>query len=245
MKSLRLAGPKIIGGGFESLDRIPNLESLSIEGGRGEWKEPLRLGTPSKLKILRLANIDLRNGNVESLNQIQSLEDLSLWNVAVDRAFIRQLKDLPRLKVLKIRSAGDPLDDYADVIALFPALETLHLSDGGNSGRSKWATGQSMEKLSRSNTLQEVSLFVVNIGDQGVRALAKLPRLKRLKLFDVGLTESVLPFLSDIQTLEEISLSSPTLTRAGKPQRVMIEMRERLAKKNVQMFFTWGWGAIW
>jgi hypothetical protein len=246
LKSLRLSGPKIIGAGFESLDRIPNLESLSIEGGRGEWKEPLRLGAPSKLKILRLANIDLRHGNIESLNQIQSLEELSLWNVALDRAFIRQLKDLPRLKVLKIRSAGDPLDDYADVIASLPALETLHLSDGGNSGESKWATGQSMEKLARSRSIEEVSLFGVNVGNQGVCAIAKLPGLKRLRIYDVGMTDSVLPFLSEVPTIEEISLYSPALMPGMRPTGPLVEMRERLAKKKIQLTFTPGWGGgIW
>jgi len=246
LKSLKISGAKMFGGGFESISRIPNLESLSIEGGRGEWKEPLSFGPANKLKSLRLANLDLAGDGTKDMDQLQALEELRLWNVRIDAAFLRAMSRIPRLKAVKIQSSDGSFEEYAEILAEFPSLTTLYVADQSNSEDKRWITKRVMEKLSRSKTIEELGVYHGRVGDDGLRFIAMIPKLRILKLIDVGLTEESIPVFVGIKSLEELVLYDARLTPRTRLQfQPNAELKAQLEKRNVKLSFNFGWGAFW
>lgn len=77
------------------------------------------------------------------------------------------------------------------------------------------AIGKPFGPLTDENLAQVTRLTLVNIGDEGILELTKIPSLEQLSLVSDQLTDNGLAYLTQISSLVHLTLSSPVVTAAG------------------------------
>ena len=245
LKSLRLSGGSWGGEGMAQLANFPALEHLSLEGAARDWKEPLQLGACRRLKSLRLVNFTAKPDDLQELELLVSLEELSLTMAHLEPHHFDSLKKLPKLKSLRIAGGVGSLDDCAAIIGSMPALESLAIADHSNMEPSKWLTVVGLGRIAASQSIRELEIYGAAVGDEGVKAIAKMTRIKNLTLNRVGATEASFDSIRKIEGLEQLSIYEPVWQGKGIPQSALAKLREELARKKVMMTFGWGAGGYW
>jgi Leucine-rich repeat (LRR) protein len=209
------------------------LQKLSLRGTDVTDISLPYLAKLTALKTLDLSHTMLGDVGIESLPALAELEDLNLGATRITGINLNFLKLLPKLKKLNFngiqrRNGGlcwSPLltDLDLETIAMLSDLEELSLGMGlglgklGERGRGESAcrlgggikvTDLGLAKLARLKKLRLLDISGAQITPTGLKVLESLPRLERLNLWNCkNLNDSAAPVLAAIPSLTYLDLS--------------------------------------
>jgi internalin A len=209
------------------------------------------IGELSALKSLDISFTQISDVGLEHLASLAQLEELNLGGNKISGASLHVLKLLPKLKKLSFygiqrRNAGwcwAPVvtDLEMDTISLLGGLEDLNIGFGVALGTPRpddlgpadgeaecriaggtRVTDLGLSKLTALKKLRVLDLSGAPITGGGVKALAALPNLQRLSLWNVkGLDDAAAASLEGLRSLTSLDLSNTavgddTLARLAK-----------------------------
>lgn len=217
----------------DSIYALRYLEDLLIDGGEIDKAVPLRFDRMTHLKRLTLFNIRLSANETASISQLGNLQSLVLESCTVeDTAFscFTKLHKLERLFFSGTNTHGYELA----LIGRLENLRELSLSDNA-------ITDEGLEALEEMRYLQKLylpgsgikgnglmyvdaaplewlDLQLSQVDDDGVSTIARcFPKLKYLNLTGTPISDSCVPHLLQLDSLEVLSISltniSPTATK--------------------------------
>ncbi len=190
------------------------------------------------LRVLDLSHTMLGDVGLESLPNLTELEILDLGATRITGINLPTLKLLPKLRVLKLkgiqrRNGGvcwtpTILDRDMDSITLLTNLEELNLGAGLGLGAALPPGGRSetnctltggirisdagLKKLTKLRNLKSLELSGAPITANGLNALADLPRLERLSLWNCKqLDDSAALILAKLTNLQTLDLTATNL----------------------------------
>lgn len=180
--------------GREALASLPGVRRVGLKPSPSGWR----------LDDLKSALKDLQGASLEILALEHCVEGLPAKCVA-------PLESLPSLRELSVsRTCLDQIDFAA--LARLRGLRTLEL-DGRLRRvgmKADWLTG--IEAVEGLDSLHLVNAF---LPDEGLSALAALPRLRRLTLDGSSLTDAAVPRLAALPALETLSAERTGITPAA------------------------------
>jgi len=178
---------------LDAVGRMANLRYLRLRGPAKGWA---KLAGCTLLEEAHLIDVDIANlkrwnfwqrlrvftisgRGVKSLSGLENLagvEMLTLLNTRTNA--LTPLRELPRLASLTLRMPAAGLD--LESIAQVPGLRFLEIDDASNSDSDMFRI-PTLKPLDKAATLEEI-LFRCTIEDRDLTPLAKLPRLRKVKL---------------------------------------------------------------
>jgi Leucine-rich repeat (LRR) protein len=224
--------------GLAHLRSISSLERLNLEGTRISDSGMSSLAALSNLVSLNLRSTLITDGAVEQLEILARLEELSIganrfagWGLV----HLQALRRLRHLDLSGVQLTDDGIWSVAltdlniGAIATLKNLESLNLAateltgvakipDGGmRESNTIRITDLGIEKLGDLTNLKRLEIARARIGERGLRALARLPRLESLGLgYTQGLDESAAAVLAEMKHLSILDLSGVSLTELAK-----------------------------
>jgi internalin A len=196
----------------------------------------------SHLRSLDISFTQVSDVGMEHLAELSELEELNVGGNKISGVGLHVLKLLPKLKKLSFygiqrRNAGwcwAPVvtDQELDTISLLAGLEDLNLGLGVALGTPRptdlgpadgeaecrvaggtRVTDLGLTKLARLKKLQHLDLSGSAITPAGVKALASLPELRRLSLWNVKtIDDSAAAQLAALGSLTSLDLSNTTVS---------------------------------
>ncbi|MCA9153169.1 MAG: hypothetical protein KDA38_00215 [Planctomycetales bacterium] len=171
------------------------------------------LQADERMQVLRFHG--LTNGEqlekLAGLSNLRSLDVQQAWLHRGDWSALGEMKQLRHLDLAGSRLGDDAIVGLAD----FEQLVQLNLSGTqiGNRG---------LEAISRIESLEELLMYRYHysdggpwINDEGIRHLAAMPRLRKLHMVAVQITDASAESLVQIASLEDLDLRETSLTDAG------------------------------
>jgi hypothetical protein len=134
------------------------------------------------------------------IRRFTQVDVVTLEGNEFDAAELVHLQDLPRLNRLRLRVAASA--DLMGQLAKLQRLERLDLS-GYRVGRQRMAP-EACDPLESLVRLQTFSAAVTGMQDRHLVFLKNCPRLRRVYLWDLGVTGETLANLSEAPGLEEL-----------------------------------------
>jgi len=201
LKELMIAGNGFTDGGIEMLARLPNLETLNI-GRPGLNDETLkRLAELPKLRELAWMygkDVSVTMSALSALNALAGLESLSASEVRQDNEGL-DLSGLRNLKTLRIEMQYRTTRVGDEIVHSSDALQDSDLAC-----------------LSGLTKLEDLTLGGPGVGDEGMRHLAPLVRLKYLQIGGgPNLTDDGLKHLAHMHRLDSLNISDGRITDRG------------------------------
>jgi internalin A len=197
---LSLAHTKVSAKGLATLKSWKHLSSLKLKGGRPGNDDLSGITALTGIQRLELSGAGLDTARLAALRNLTSLESLSFGSEELTEL---QLADLPALPALRrLQFAAKQLTDKAVPQFLrFPRLRRLNLSN------SK-ITDQGLEKLSAMNELEILVLDgCKGVTNDGMLAVATLPKLQHLSITDSGVHGAGLKLLASARNLKHVTLA--------------------------------------
>lgn len=205
---------------LEALSAIPALESLTI--GRLTAAMFPTLRKFRSLKKLQVLASETTSSDLEALGTLTSLEEVYVGAPLTEGLF-KALAGLPNLKRWHVSSA--PLSEEAlESLGMMKSIEKLTLSSpalddaildralsAGALKRVKqldvrYCEGFTGTSLAGMPELEELELCKCNVYSDGLKALAKLPKLRKLRFEPVRAREEFVHLIGQIKTLKRIEL---------------------------------------
>ena len=160
----------------------------------------------AKMKNLQCLDLAVSRFPAEFLSQLDSLTELrriDLSRTAAGLVLRTDAKWLSRIESLHLRDAKLTGEELKGISKRVPALRILDLS--GNP-----LSSVAVSPLAECVTLEELTLARTEVSAEALRALAKLPALRRLDLRGTGLREADVSFLKKSRpSLKVLVDSSP------------------------------------
>ena len=231
--------PKLFDVNAETLERIVDqarIEKLYVSGVAKDVT-PIHLSKIGKLKNLEslsLVGIKVRDDWLSSLVDLKKLEYLSLWDTGVTGSGFASLNKLQNLRAVHlycdVRQNASAPPELSSLCTL-PALESLQIGGPsfGNENIEPLRKCKSLKKLrlwgggftddstaTEIGQLQELIELTLSencvVTDVGASALAKLPRLQKLRVGGF-VTKAGAMELADIPSLRSLSIYSSPLSK--------------------------------
>lgn len=160
---------------------------------------PVRVSITQREPSVRI-DAELKDVTWEDIRRFRKLESVTIEGQGFDGAQLTHLRDLPRLTELQLRV---PLDaETMRMIAQLDGLERLDLS-GCKMGVSTLEP-DACDPLGSLDELQTFTATVICMKDRHLAFLRKCPKLRRVYLWDLGITGETLSRLSEVPRLEEL-----------------------------------------
>lgn len=150
----------------------------------------------------------------KAIGAITTLTQLNLDGGEVDDANLKLLAGLTALQSLSF-NATSFTDDGCKVFASFPKLKSLALFHPSRSNSA--FTGAGLAHLAELPEFESLTLAGANTGDAAMLAIAKLSRLKSLRLWHNLETAEGLKALSGMTALKKLHLGQRLPGRPAKP----------------------------
>lgn len=231
LRDLAIDQCQIKGRGFKDLD-LPRLHELEL----GRTGVNVALSNCQHLTGLRVVSFRLSDltdsglaklafaESLESLNVnqcskltgkgftaltgLKRLKELSAISVSISRAGFEAISSFTTLRHLQLMHAKIPVKQVP-LLGDFKRLENLDLSRTGVSDNE-------LTFLSGLRKLKELDLSGNDqVTDETVRAIAKLPLLEDLSLWDTGITQESIDMFLRMKSLREVGVSQPNISRAA------------------------------
>lgn len=201
LRALALTREDSIGdAGLAPLKDLPALEYLDCDTGATDsgLKHLARL---PRLRWMRLRMGRIRGPGLAELAAIPNLERLSLWGTTgLTDYHVRHLEGLTRLKSLTLWGTDSPLSDAALAsIGKLSSLEELYFLR-----IMTRFTAAGVARLKKLSNLRHVSFGFSQIGADGLRHLAALPRLE--SIHDVALSTESVEALASLENLKSLRI---------------------------------------
>jgi len=185
-----------------SLDQLPNLQTLLLDGNRLADRIPARLGNLSKLRNLGLADNFLIGTLPPEIGNLAQLRSLFLDGNALDGPIPSSFAQLDLLQALYL--FDNQLSGPLDVLAEMPALRTALL--GGNA-----FTGSIPARLGQLPQLRSLFLDRNDLRGPIPACLGSATSLEALVLFENELDGTLPPSLGNLTQLGVLSLGKNRL----------------------------------
>jgi Leucine-rich repeat (LRR) protein len=216
LTSLSLYGPKVPEGALAQLKGLPNLQDLDLtfEMTGAPPMVVKEISELPKVRRLKLRYGKLSDPMLADLKSMKDLEELNLDDtVELTDEGVKALKDLPRLRALKILSkkvtpAG---------LGALEGLRTLKFSSSNDALKGWEALGslKNLEELALDARgceaalgalkdvpgLKTLTLMGVRGSDESLRPLQGFARLQELRIYGTGFTGSGLQGLTGLRSL--------------------------------------------
>ncbi|MBM4368575.1 MAG: hypothetical protein FJ102_20330 [Deltaproteobacteria bacterium] len=172
------------------------------------------LAGSSHLQRLELRGTQVTTAGVAALGTLPALTSLSLWGLRVDDGIVPFLQGLPRLTRLEVQRT-ELTDAGVAAVARAP-LESLSLSGAATSVRS-------LSVVAEVQTLDYLSISDAQLDQESLRALARSPSLRVLRLWNTPVADADLALLAPLAKLDRVfrddsRLDGAALDRAlGRP----------------------------
>ncbi|MBI2825595.1 MAG: hypothetical protein HYX69_13005 [Planctomycetia bacterium] len=243
LKFLSLASLPITDDGISALAGLPQLETLLIQDCPDVRGPGFAALAPIKsLRQVSLLNVTLAPDGLKAIAQLSQLKAFTLYPAdfaAEDAEAIASMSGLQSLSLSRNWSGRDipkdtaPGDTLLHIAARLPQLQMLAIngiatSDDGLAaipperdlrGLTLYPTrvsDRTLQLAGRFPKLQHLALAGEGtITDDGLKSLAHLTRLKRLRLPGRGVTDAGLQHLAPLAALETLSLPSANVTGDG------------------------------
>ena len=231
--------PKLFDVNAETLERIVDqaqIEKLYLSGVAKDVTPShlSKIGKLKNLESLSLEGIKVRDDWLSSLVDLKKLEYLSLWDTGVTGSGLASLDKLPNLRAVHlfcdVRQNASAPPELSSLCTL-PALESLQIGGPsfGNAEIEPLRKCKSLKKLrlwgggftddstaAAIGELQELSELTLSencvITDVGASALAKLPRLQKVRVGGF-VTKAGAMELAKIPSLISLSINSSPLSK--------------------------------
>lgn len=219
--------------GLKALSKLPSLKSITVDGD-SLGKEGLEL--LSKFKLLEhvyIDDTDKMDAIAGELAKLSGLVRLTIGRGLTDEGLV-QLKHIKSLRDLNIETAKITSRGIAALSEL-PSLQTLKLAHIKLSSEKDW------EVLGHLSTLQQLTLRAIRseVTDTHISHLIRLPFLKELSIdaiifkdrnatFSMNVTDKGLGHISQLASLERLSLRGAKITDEGIQQLSQISTLEHL-----------------
>lgn len=195
--------------GLASLCKAKDLKRLIISG---EWlcDDTLR-GLTELPQLTSLTLMDapkVTPAAWASIGQLSELKELRVINMPCDVQSLKHLQGLKKLKNLELVLV--PVTD--DCLKQLEELQSLEIVCVGD--KKAEIGDEGVKSLAKLKNLVRLKLYGSHDGDEGAAEISKLKKLKFLRLGN-GVTDDSLPFLGQMTQLEELQLSPSKVTDAG------------------------------
>ncbi|HQU42955.1 MAG TPA: hypothetical protein PK867_09085 [Pirellulales bacterium] len=171
------------------------------------------LGVLPRVRSLTLTGGKVTDEAMKTVARLQALEELQLAGVFVTHKGLAELRRLPRLRSL-VGPLG--LDDRAlQEIGALTNLASLWIDGGFALDYRLPASRQLAEELAHLRgltQLEELAFTGMPVDDDDLAFLENLPRLKRLWLYNLNITDAALRHLRRLERLEELVLRETKVT---------------------------------
>lgn len=204
-------------GGIAYLKRWTNLEHLNLRGTEVTSRVFEHIANMKKLKTLDVGFSRVNDDGFDALASLEKLEELHIGGDKMTGLALPLLRLLPSLKHLDVNGSqrtdsgrwGLMLSDLnVSALGALPQLEVLNI--GGAS-----VTDVGMKAIEPLVNLHTVDLSRMDLTAQGLEPLTKLPKLRRINLWQtVRVDDKAAPILARMQNLEVLNLSDTAITDA-------------------------------
>jgi len=180
LKRLVLRDAKIESGGLEALAGIAGLAGLDLHSAQFDGRELTHLVKLTALETLDLSAWELEPEQLAILAECKSLRTIDLNCDKLDRKSLSMIAGLAKLEKLGIHSNCSV--DELKALRKHPTLRRVALRGANMDDRA-------IEILQTLPKLEDLDVSGIELGEDGIRALAKITNLNRLKLSQVQCTE--------------------------------------------------------
>ncbi|MCH5378068.1 MAG: hypothetical protein JJ992_29270, partial [Planctomycetes bacterium] len=236
---------RVTDAGLAALSQLENLSLVELRNCAVTDSAIIQLAKLPALNTLRIERVPIRGACLPALAECSRLQELSLSETGIRFGQIaRYFGDSAiwlQITPHRIQQSGDsrmirldtPIEpDDIDHLALYPNVETLILDRPPfDMSRAGFLEGlvhlqsleanlslddDSAELLGRLSQLRQLRLGGrQNLSPQGYRELARLTRLKELRMGSCGLVDEHLAFLSEMEGLEVLEIPGNRITSKG------------------------------
>jgi Leucine-rich repeat (LRR) protein len=210
LRVLRLSSTSIPDAGVKALEGLRNLRWLDLSGNFSLADDALRsIRQLPALQVLKVDGTEITDRGVAYLRNL-GLQELDLGGTEItDRA----LRDIGTLTDLRSLVVGSNVITDRGIAYL---LKCKRLTELGLYGTRISNSGLLL--LSRCHRLQALSIGGnKRITDDGLRAVAALPKLEALSLLDAPITDRGLSHLVKCRHLKRLNLEGTAITDAALP----------------------------
>lgn len=263
LESLQFSNNEITDDGLAILASLPNLTTISIHGEKltEQWLDhTTHLDLTSFLYSFKLTDAGLEHigrftrleeiylefdgdqvtdkGGVH-LGKLKELKSLFLDDCKIGNGTLEAIKDLPKLKKLRILRCPNVTHEGLRHLASLPALEELNLIYNDMSGpgladlqnapklkkmRITHITPENAKYLGEVTQLEELSFMEANVGDDVLRPIAHLTNLKTLDLASTNI-ESIEP-VSNLTGLTTLHMTESITEEGFKGVSKLVNLEE-------------------
>lgn len=216
LMNLNLSYLKISGNSLESLQAIPDLRSLSLEGIQGLSPESWEIVAGlSHLETLNVLGTLITDDTVAKFVRLPNLKELNLTQTLVTDAVFSHVAEMKNLEVLR-----------------FEGLSSVN-------GR-----GLQVLAKAKNNLLRELHASRTPLGIAGLKHIKLIPSLRLLDITSSNLTDQQLYELRGAGNVVTLKLGFNLLTVAGMPAVVTLRDLEDLDIQNNMMIDDRALGAL-
>ena len=209
LRRLFLRKGNITGKQLKPLGVLKNLEVLALDYNPIGDDGARHLSEFPKLTTLGLNETEIGDEGVACIVRNRVIRSLYLSKTRVTDAAMVDVAKLPALKLITLGETQIS-DKGIEHLAVVPDLRSLELGD-------TLITGTGFGKFSPDSKLTHIMLNRCPVNDDGVKAMARLPRLEALSIRD-STTSVTMTSLGNVEwpeTLREITLDGSGLTNEG------------------------------
>jgi len=188
-------------GDLRLIARLKHLEDLQInEPGLITDAGIRALASLPRLKTLSCSFGDVTPEGLASLAECRTLRRLSLSVGRMNDDALRAIGGLASLERFHLSGCGAATDEGIKELARLTRLKSLGLS------WSNGLTGKTFDALAALRELATLDLTGMGLSTEGTAAIARIPSLRRLKLYDAGVGDDHLRALAACKRLEDLSI---------------------------------------
>ncbi|WP_010582371.1 leucine-rich repeat domain-containing protein [Schlesneria paludicola] len=186
-----------------------SLKRLSISFAKISDDSAKLLGTLRSLEVLELrAQVEIHPKVLGEVFNLTSLKELTLSDRLADDPAMEELRRMPYLKTLTVRSVFVSDAGLASLRQV-KSLRNLRILLGPK------VTEEGVRHLSELD-LADLDITYLNVTDKELKSLRKFKGLKGLRLVSAAkVTDEAVPFLSELSELKRLDIADAKLSKAG------------------------------
>ncbi len=209
LRRLHAINTRVSTAGLDSLKRLSELEVMILDDlGHPKDQAVTSLSAVrglTKLTHVTLGNCQLEDSEFDHLAGHPALMVVSLGGANLGDSALKRLGAIPTLIAIRIR-APKATDDGLTRLWGLSKLDFFHLEG---------AKVRSLRGIERASAMKDLEFRGCPIDDDGLRPVASLKKLTKLRIIDAKLTDAGLAPLAALPKLGELSLAGSEITDAG------------------------------
>jgi internalin A len=212
LRELEATVHKEVNAGWKCLEDLGQLESLTVAGAGVNDEAMIHIGQLTRLKALSIRFSTMTDDGLAHLAKLENLEHLHLHNSPITAEGLLSLAGTKKLKWLSLGGISETGTAGLEVLARWPNIEVLNLFNDS----TRTLTEDQLAHLAALPRLRRLQLSNIEVTDRGAQLLSELSGLKQLWI-DLGvsrLTDAGLEHLARLPRLENVGVGGD-FTRSG------------------------------